>query len=122
MLSSAKKYQKHHRQIQWLRKNEVEGMPAIFFLRMLMEGRNIEPHMPKTAHKRVALAKDLSELLQTGLNITGTRKYMKLYIPSDIVCELALLFWPAVHSLGSLSTRTFIESTLLISLIGEWLD
>jgi hypothetical protein len=122
MTNSARKYQKHHSQVQWLRNTEVAGKPAIFFLRMLMEGRPIEPHMPKTEHKRIALASDLSELLQLGVNIPGTQKYRKLYIPSDIVCEMALLFWPSVHSLGSLSTRTFIDSTLLLSMIGEWLD
>jgi hypothetical protein len=111
MLTSVEEYRKYHHQVLRFKERE-RGNPAIFFLRLLMEGKDIKPHLPIHSHNRNHLAKQITKILFEGLNIAGTNKYIKIYLPSDIVLELVGIFWNPIK-FASAERRCSVHTTFL---------
>jgi hypothetical protein len=119
MIKSTQLYKLHHNQVIRLKERET-GDAAIFFLRLLMEGKNITSHIPKTYHQQICLLKQLTNLIDKGIHIPNTDKYMVLYVPSDVLMEISTLLWGALYKQGAIHTQDYVRGVFLSPMMNNY--
>lgn len=94
---------KYNRSIQIARKEanvktkvKNNHRSAMFFIRMVMEGRDVNHHIPKSISARISLAKRISDYLANGFIVYNKQgKYVRrvpFCVTSDVITEINIIF------------------------------